>query len=140
MDMSKQKTGLLQQVVSDQQATWQALVDQARVKLNESDWERACVLYKQAFEIAETMMCKQGCTKRCTVNRYLNTAEEFAFVMKKNNFDCALAQLAAQIKDNMAALDSSVSHAELTSRLSDFSCSMKQEQLLPRQLPRQQLN
>lgn len=126
MDIVNQSPTPLGTVISDQQAAWQTLVDQARQKINEADWEGACVIYKQAFVIAETMMCKQECSKSCAVNRYLNTAEEFAFVMKKSNFDCALAVFAAQIKDNLEQQETQLSHAELAQRLNSLASTAKQ--------------
>lgn len=108
-----------------QQSTWQSLITQARDKINEADWEGACVLYKQAFTIAENMMCKQNCSKNCAVNRYLKTAEEFAFVMKKSNFDCALALFVGQIEDNIAQQEINLSSAELNHRLNELAFSPK---------------
>jgi len=108
-----------------QQSAWQSLIAQARHKINEADWEGACVLYRKAFTIAETMMCKQGCSKQCAVNRYLKTAEEFAFVMKKSNFDCALALFVGQIEDNIAQQEINLSSAELNHRLNELAFSPK---------------
>ncbi|MEI6897396.1 MAG: hypothetical protein V5786_07930 [Psychromonas sp.] len=118
MDIVNQNSTRLNQVTQDQQTAWQCLVEQARSKIYNADWDGACVFYKQAFVIAEKLMCEQNCAKKCAVNRYLNTAEEFAFVMKKNNFDCALALFFSQIKENLAKQEIKFSHAELTHRLS----------------------
>lgn len=113
MDIMSPKLTRFKQVTQDQQATWQSLIEQARNKTNNADWEGACIFYKQAFVIAENLMCEQRCVKNCTLNRYLNTAQEFAFVMKQNNFDCALAMFIAQIKENIALQDIKLSSHEL---------------------------
>jgi len=115
----------IKQADQTQQSAWQSLIAQARCKINEADWEGACVLYKQAFTIAETMMCKQSCSKQCAVNRYLKTAEEFAFVMKKSNFDCALALFVGQIEDNIAQQEINLSSTELNNRLNELAFAPK---------------
>jgi len=125
IDMANSQSIQLKQVDQIQQNRWQLLIAQARGKINEADWEGACVLYKQAFTIAESMMCKQNCSKNCAVNRYLKTAEEFAFVMKKSNFDCALALFVGQIEDNIAQQEVNFSSAELSHRLNELAFSPK---------------
>ena len=124
--MDTQKSTILKDAINTQQSAWQQLVEHARSRIDAGDWEGACVFYKQAFVIAEDLLCKHNCGQCCALNRYLDTAEEFAFVLKKNNFDCALALFASQITNNIEEQAISLSDTELTQRLSSLTTSPKQ--------------
>lgn len=127
MDIASQKTQYLKKVILEQQTAWQDLIEQARSKIQLADWEGACVMYRQAFDIAEKLMCKESCGKSCAVTRYLNTAEEFAFVMKQSNFDCALALFVSQIEDSITELETELPSADLTKRLARLLSSPQQD-------------
>ncbi len=119
MNFSNSKKVSFKQQPSDT-LMWKNLIEQAREKIKHSDWDAACIAYKEAFFIAEKLLCNQcqkNCTEHCAVSCYLNTAEEFAFAMRKNNFDCALEMFIYQIKENIALKEPLRSVTELTRRL-----------------------
>lgn len=114
--------------VFEQQSTWYYLIEQAREKINYCDWDGACIFYKKAFFIAEKLLRKQkSCSQPCPLKRYLSTAEEFAFVMKKNNFDCALAMFISQIKDNVSQQETQLPVTTLTGKLTTIASTPQQE-------------
>lgn len=133
MSLVKQKTVEFKQALHHQHSDilmWQDLIEQAREKIKLADWDGACIVYKEAFVIAETLLCNQCHQERselCAVSCYLNTAEEFAFVMRKNNFDCAVDVFVSQIKENIAEKESKLSAANLTLRLMAVAYSPEQE-------------
>lgn len=122
MDIYNPNPQPYQTQTSDKQVLWQSLIDQAREKINNADWEAASVIYKEAFELAEQMMCKQSCNQHCSMSQYLNTAAEFAFVMKQNDFDCALAMFIGQIQNSIAEHNPALCGDELVEHLQASTC------------------
>ena len=133
MDLVNQNTVTFNQALQHQQSYtqfWQYLIEQAREKIKHSDWDGACIAYKEAFAITEKLLCNQcnqNCSEPCDISRYLNTAEEFAFAMRKNNFDCALEVFISQIKEKIADKESKLAITDLTRRLMALASSPKQE-------------
>lgn len=72
---------------------WLSWIENGRLLAQQGQWEGAAILYKQALSLAETMLCDY-CPKshhyQHSLECYLNTATEFAYIMKKNQYHNAV--------------------------------------------------
>lgn len=101
---------------------WLSWLQSGRDLARSGHWEGACIIYKRAFAIAEKLLCQQGCAatgcQQCALKRYLATAEEFAYVIRKNDFDCALDALLGWIENQLETQTDSAQVQELMAGLS----------------------
>lgn len=115
----KEMNGQTITVANTQEQIWRFLMEKARTKAQQQHWDGACIAYKQAFELVSKQICQQ-CNTGClssTLCQYIDTAEEFTFAMRKNNYFCAIEALIASIKNNVEAHTSKQDSIRLTAAL-----------------------
>ncbi len=78
------------------QVIWMRLLSNARHKINQGDWNSAALVYGSAFETAEILFKQSGCFYE--VNRYLQSAIEFAYALRHCSYDADLGLLIAMVK------------------------------------------
>lgn len=84
--------------------TWQQWFDVGRSLVKANSWEGACLSYRRALDAAEQILCQRCQAERCQggdLKRYLNTAEEYAFVLRKNDFAIATEAFIAYVQNRL---------------------------------------
>jgi len=72
---------------------------QAREVFHIQDWQKAAIIYGNAFEISELLLVSNPTA--FSVDRYLRTALEFAYALRKNKVVTNLNPLIPHIKNNI---------------------------------------
>ncbi len=89
---------------SDPQAAlqfWNRSLALARQKVLHAQWGEASVIYGNAFEAAEILLGADVCNKRA-LTRYLQTAEEFAYALRKNTCINEVGLLITSVRNRLA--------------------------------------
>ena len=92
-----------QRYVNDPQAAlnfWAKTLGMARAKAACSSWGEASLIYGNAYEAAQILLDTDACPGRA-LTRYLQTATEFAFSLRKNTCVNELGQLGALMRDQL---------------------------------------
>ncbi len=79
--------------------SWQLIMLQAREIFHLQDWQKAAIVYGNAFEISELLLVSHPTA--FSVDRYLRTALEFAYALRKNQTDTNLNALIPHITENI---------------------------------------
>jgi hypothetical protein len=81
------------------QAIWVRLLSSARHKLDQGNWDNAALVYGNAFETAEILFEQSDCFYE--VNRYLQSAIEFAYALRHCSYAADLGLLVAIVKQQL---------------------------------------
>ncbi|MFT6390035.1 MAG: hypothetical protein ACJAUP_003435 [Cellvibrionaceae bacterium] len=75
------------------------LLSNARHKLDQGSWDNAALVYGSAFETAEILFEQSDCFYE--VNRYLQSAIEFAYALRHCSYEADLGMLVALIEEKL---------------------------------------
>ena len=81
---------------SDWEYQWQLLMEKGNKMAQQQQWEAAAIFYKEAFELAENLLCNNCSVCHCDrslLNTYLSSALELGKAIRKNEYECALIAL-----------------------------------------------
>ncbi len=81
---------------------WQKLILQGRGLFHLQYWEQAVVVYGNAFEISEMLIANSQ--TKYSIDRYLRTALEFAYVLRKSQTPCNLESFPLHVKKQLSLL------------------------------------
>ncbi len=82
---------------------WQELILQGRGLFHLQYWDQAVVVYGNAFEISEMLIANSQ--TKYSIDRYLRTALEFAYVLRKNQSPCNLKAFPPHVKKQLSLLN-----------------------------------
>ena len=86
--------------------SWQAIMLKARELFHLQEWQQASVVYGNAFEISELLLVSRP--TRFSVDRYLRSALEFAYVLRKNETQSNLNVLIQHVKNKIESIKHSM--------------------------------
>jgi hypothetical protein len=81
---------------------WKEIILQARESYHLQDWERSTLVYGNAFEISELLLSSYP--TQFSVDRYLRTALEFAYSLRKGREDADLDAFVVHVKGNVETI------------------------------------
>jgi|GEM_PF-2232836 len=96
---------------------WRGIIVQARGLFHLQEWSKATVLYGNAFEISELLLSSNP--SQYSVDRYLRSALEYAYVMRKHNPNMGLSSLIAHVKHNIRGHQHSLPISQLLEPLEE---------------------
>ena len=96
---------------------WQNIVFQARELFHTVDWEQASLVYGNAFEISELLLSSDP--SQFSVDRYLRTAFEFAYCLRKDNARIDLESFIFHVKNHVDSTQHAMGIAMLIQPLQD---------------------
>ena len=79
---------------------WLGLMSAARKQIDVEAWDFAVVAYCDAFEVAEIILSKK--TNSHEINRYVRTATEFIYSLRRCSFNSDVPCLVALIKEQLS--------------------------------------
>ncbi len=80
--------------------SWQEIIMRARSLFHLQHWDQAVVIYGNAFEISEILLTNSQ--TKFSIDRYLRTALEFAYALRKSQTPCNLEAFLPHVKKQMA--------------------------------------
>ncbi len=80
--------------------SWQEIIMRARTLFHLEHWEQAVVIYGNAFEIAEILLTNSQ--TQFSTDRYLRSALEFAYVLRKSQTPCNLKAFLPHVKKQLS--------------------------------------
>jgi hypothetical protein len=83
---------------------WQELISQGRKLFHLEHWEQAVMIYGNAFEVSEILISNSQ--TKYSIDRYLRTALEFAYVLRKSQTPCNLNAFLPHVKKHLSLLNS----------------------------------
>ena len=79
---------------------WVKALGMARIRVGEKNWPAASVMYGHAYEVAQIMLSSEANTEK-SLGRFLSTAIEFGYSLRKNNCADELANLIACVEEEL---------------------------------------
>ena len=92
--------------------SWQEVIMRARTLFHLQHWDQASVIYGNAFEIAEILLTNSQ--SQFSVDRYLRSALEFAYTLRKSQTPCELEAFLPHVKQQLARAKTKVDLPYLT--------------------------
>lgn len=96
---------------------WRGIIVQARELFHLEEWARASVVYGNAFEISELLL--RSNPSQFSVDRYLRSALEYAYSLRKHNPEMGLGSLIVHVKNNIRGLQHTMSVPQLVEPLEE---------------------
>lgn len=96
---------------------WKVIIDQARQLFHTQDWENASRVYGNAFEISELLLVSERTA--FSVDRYLRSALEYAYVLRKEGAGVDLSALISHVSQNIKNVKHTLSLELLVKPLED---------------------
>jgi hypothetical protein len=81
---------------------WRGIIVQARELFHMQAWEKASVVYGNAFEIAELLLSSNP--SQYSVDRYLRSALEYAYSLRKHDAKMNLGSLIVHVKNHIRGI------------------------------------
>ena len=80
--------------------SWQEIIMRARDLFYLEYWDQAVVIYGNAFEISEILLTNSQ--TQFSIDRYLRTALEFAYALRKSQTPCNLKAFLPHVKKQLS--------------------------------------
>ncbi|MGR6873551.1 hypothetical protein ACU6U9_14870 [Pseudomonas sp. HK3] len=96
---------------------WQVIIEQARALFHSQDWQKASVAYGNAFEISELLLSCHSSS--FSVDRYLRSALEYAYALRKEEANVNLYSLVQYVENNIQGIKHRLSVSLLLQPLED---------------------
>jgi hypothetical protein len=96
---------------------WKNIIEQARELFHMKEWERATIIYGNAFEISELLLTSDP--TQYSVDRYLRSALEFVYALRKKNTKVNLAALIFHVETSIKGISHSMATPQLMQPLEE---------------------
>ncbi len=81
---------------------WSRLIKESRDKVSCQEWNKSAVIYSNAFEVADLLITEAKSDSKC-IGRYLHTAIELAYVLRKCSYTSDVSALVSIVEDRLKA-------------------------------------
>jgi hypothetical protein len=98
---------------------WKGIIEQARELFHMREWEKATIVYGNAFEISELLLTSDR--TQYSVDRYLRSALELVYALRKKDTEVNLAAFILHVEMSIKGIPHSMALPQLMRPLEEVS-------------------